>query len=186
MRLNLERVPEALRARAERAFEERDLRAMLGTIGTMISPFFIFDNLSVLKEFDLLERAVIAAWVNTRASPVHDESVFPILFAYADRGKLRACGDTLPGSGPFVLYRSCAGKGRVRNVRGYSWTGSYVHAQWLVKQLLYRLPDPAVYRIEAPEAWILAYLNQSFAGREEFLVSVPYEAKVIRVWMEGQ
>ncbi len=184
--LNLDRVPEMFHEKAKEAFEAGDVLGMLCTMDNTEAPFFVFDNLSVLNEAGLLEMAIIDAWAVVRVSSIHTVSVFPILFAYADRKKLRACGDPLPRLGPFTLFRGCAGKGRTRNVRGYSWSASYIRAQWYAMRFASRLPDPAVYRIEAPEAWILAYLNQSFRGEEEFLVSVPNEAKVKRVWMEGE
>jgi len=42
-------------------------------------------------------------------------------FFQADRARLRALGDALPGPGPFTLFRGVAGRGAKRRVRGLSW-----------------------------------------------------------------
>jgi hypothetical protein len=101
------------------------------------------------------------------------------LFQLADRTKLRAAGDPLPGPGPFTLYRGVAGSRRVSRIRGYSWTTSLEKAQWFAKRFADEVPDPQVYRIEVPERAVLACTNER--DEQEFLVQVPTRPKPERV-----
>jgi len=101
------------------------------------------------------------------------------LFQLADRTKLRAAGDPLPGPGPFTLYRGVAGSRRVSRIRGYSWTTSLEEAQWFAKRFADEVPDPQVYRIEVPERAVLACTNER--DEQEFLVQVPTRLKPERV-----
>jgi hypothetical protein len=92
------------------------------------------------------------------------------LFALADRDRLRAAGDPLPGPGPYTLYRGVAGLPRHRRVRGYSWTASFEKAQWFANRFAALASDPQVYRLEVPERTVLAYSNER--QEEEFLVKL--------------
>jgi hypothetical protein len=171
-------VPEMFRKDAKKAFAEGEVIGVLCTMDNMTGPFFVAENITPLKEAGLLENAVLSAWVMMRVNSRHTGGLFDLMFACCDREKLRACGDPLPKPGPFTLYRGCAGNGRARKVRGYSWTADCEKAKWFANRLI--LPDPAVYQIEAPDNWILAYVNNR--KEREFLVQVPKEAKIKRIW----
>jgi hypothetical protein len=178
---NLNRVPEGLRKLARERLEAGDIIGALSTMENMVCPFFVFDNVIPLKDAGLLEIATITAWNGVRFNRRHTGPIFPILFEYADREKLRNYGDPLPGTGPFKIYRGCSGTGRARKVRGYSWTASLERAKWFAKR--FKLQHPAVYCINrCPETWILFYLNQSFRKEEEFVVLVPEDAGIVRIW----
>ena len=83
------------------------------------------------------------------------------LLQQADRDRLRAAGDALPGPGPFRLYLGVAGVGSARRLRGYSWTDSLDVACWFADR--YDLESPAVRTAEVPRDEVLAY----HAGRNE-------------------
>jgi hypothetical protein len=89
------------------------------------------------------------------------------MFTRADRTKLRAAGDPLPGAGPFTVYRGVAGRGPARRVRGLSWTDDVEKAAWFAQRLP-GLSDPAIYRV-------IVEGNEVFAcnfgrGEREFIV----------------
>jgi hypothetical protein len=95
----------------------------------------------------------------------------------ADRAKFLAAGDELPGPGPFTVYRGVAGCGKARRIRGLSWTLSLQRAAWFANR--FRLADPAVYRLTADDAQVLAYLNTRYRNEEELLILVG-ETKPVR------
>jgi hypothetical protein len=91
------------------------------------------------------------------------------VLALADKTKLRAHSDPLPGPGPFTLYRGVAGIGARRGHRGMSWTASFDCAAWFAR--CYSLPAPAVLRVEVEACRVLAYLTGR--GEQEFVVDLP-------------
>jgi len=179
---NLARVPGFIQERAKECLKASDLLGVLSTMDNKERLFFVEENLLFLLDTGILEQAVIDVWSGLRVNSVRTESTFEFLFGFCDRQKLKACGDPLPGPGPFTLYRGRSGKGPARRIRGFSWTASFERAQRFAERP--GLPDPAVYEVQAPESWILAYLNQGFRSEEEFIVEVPTEANIMRVWRE--
>jgi hypothetical protein len=66
-------------------------------------------------------------------------------------------------------------------VRGYSWTASLERATWFARRFSY-LEDPTVYRVTAPEAAVLAYVNaEKGRDEQEFLVLLPPTVRPMRV-----
>ena len=121
----------------------------------------------LLRFLDLYEDALLLAYMGCSLNN-HD---FPLdslrfLFDWADRERLRASGEPLPGPGPFILYRGVAGKGPARRVRGISWTRSVERARWFANQA--GLHDPGVYRVEVEETSVLVYIN--VRQEDEFLI----------------
>ncbi len=100
-----------------------------------------------------------------------------LMFQSADRARLRAEGDPLPGHGPFTIYRGVAGDEPVRRVCGLSWTASLEMAREFAER--FALPDPGVYQITVEESNVLAYVNAK--GEEEFIVLLPESAEPARV-----
>ena len=101
----------------------------------------------------------------------------------ADSERLRACGDPLPGHGPFTIFRGVAGRGSARRVRGLSWTGSQERAEWFAQRLARILPNPAVFKVTVSEADVIAYVHSGKQGRgeEEFIVLLPQSSRPVRV-----
>jgi hypothetical protein len=140
----------------------------------------VFHDRAALLKQGIYEKALLAAFadcaLNNARYPVAD---LALMFKIADRQRLRAAGDPLPGRGPFTLYRGVAGDGRGRRVRGYSWTASFKKAKWFAERLP-RRADPAVYEVEAPERWVLVYTNER--KEQEFLLRLPRGAELTQVW----
>jgi hypothetical protein len=126
----------------------------------------VFRNAERLIRFGLYERALVAAfiepWINNRNS----YSILGKLFRRADRNRLLDAGDTLPGKGPFTLYRGVAGNGRSRHVRGWSWTRNIETAKNFA--VLFDLPKPAVFTTTVKASDVLIYLEKG--GEDEFIV----------------
>jgi hypothetical protein len=126
---------------------------------------------------ETLLHAITATRTNNRHVPLY---VFRELVRRADRDKLRAVGDPLPGSGPFTLYRGVAGKTeRDRRVRGISWTGTLATAAWFADRG-WGLPNPEVYKTVLDAKHVLAYVG-SHRDEDEYLVLLPSYVKVERV-----
>jgi len=98
-------------------------------------------------------------------------------FFQADRARLRALGDALPGPGPFTLFRGVAGRGAKRRVRGLSWTDDVTRARWFAQRHASRLGLPAVYRTVASHEDVFAFLNAR--EEREFVILPP--RKVVRI-----
>jgi hypothetical protein len=94
-----------------------------------------------------------------------------LVFDQADKDRLRAAGDPLPGPGPFTLYRGVAGRGSKRRVRGMSWTGSIERARWFATRWRERFGNPGVYQAIVFEADVLAYVNHR--QEDEYIVRLP-------------
>jgi hypothetical protein len=106
-----------------------------------------------------------------------DMHLLRCMFALADKSRLRALGDALPGPGPFTIYRGVAGKGASRRVHGISWTASQETARWFARR--YDLPNPDVFRTAVNEADVHVYINKR--KEEEFLVLLPNGNKPVRL-----
>jgi hypothetical protein len=140
---------------------------------------FVVENLAVLREAGMFERAFLAAFTGTRTNNLHwrlDE--LASLFRCCDRDRLRAAGDPLPGPGPFTLYRGVAGRGARRRLRGFSWTDDVEQARWFATR--FQLAHPAVVEITVDESAVLASVNDR--QEREFVIGLPPDAAIRRVW----
>jgi len=136
----------------------------------------ILANTATLKAHGAYERALVRAFVHT------NHAYWPLdalrdLFQRADRARLRAAGDPLPGRGPFTVYRGVAGCEPERRVRGLSWTESLDQARWFAER--FNLPDPGVYRATVEASHVLAYV--SWKEEAEFIVMLPDEVRLQRL-----
>jgi len=134
----------------------------------------IAENARELRKLDLYERELLDAFVRTNHA---DWSLSALRrpFAQADRARLRAAGDPLPGTGPFRIYRGVAGPEPERRVLGLSWTQSIEQARWFAETNARRFDrdhgDPGVYCVMVGEGDVLAYIDRREEG--EFIVSLP-------------
>jgi len=127
-------------------------------------------NVPLLKELDVYERGLLSALIASRTNNYVHRGTIPWLIERADRTKLRAAGDLLPGPGPFTVYRGVAGHGRARHVRGLSWTASLDRARFFARRYP-TLHNPAVFRVTVSAKHVLAYTDER--KEEEFLVTLP-------------
>jgi len=154
------------------------------TAGNEHSMALVSRNIEFLSARGLYEDALLDAFT----APHGNNSGWPakhlrVLLKLADRDRLRACGDPLPGPGPFTVYRGVAGRGAARRVRGLSWTGDPGRARWFANRSgLCGLHDPAVFQMTIPASAVLAYVNER--EEQEFLVLVPASVRVVRVAMD--
>jgi hypothetical protein len=162
--LNLKSVLPELRELAIRAFREGDADGLIINATGNDKLQLVSQNVSALKERGIYEKCLLRAYVGCRMTISTSAPVD--LFAAADRAKLRAAGDNLPGPGPFVLYRGIAGHGRARRPRGVSWTSSISIACWFAVR--FDLPAPAVITTTVEHAEVLAYVNSR--TEQEFII----------------
>jgi len=134
---------------------------------------FVIDNWKVLRQADLLEDAFLNAWsANKSGVPNWDMDFRRAVFSSLDRARLMSAGDPLPAGDSFTIFRGVAGDGEKRRARGYSWTGSKAIAQSFadLRFRRYGLANPAVLRAIIQRQHVLAYINESGKGEEEFLL----------------
>ena len=164
--LDLDHVPPGLHAHAREAIAEGDGGRFAGLAPGRDALALVADNAAVLRRRGAYEAALLAAFTRTRTNTA-GWSLRDLgrLFGTADRARLRAAGDPLPGPGPFPLHRGVAGVGRARRPRGYSWTGSLDVACWFATRR--DLPAPAVFTATVPEGDVLAYVDGR--GEQEYV-----------------
>ena len=175
----LDPVQPAARRRAREAFDAGDAAQFLVCADNMAGLDLVSVNRDRLVSKGIFENALVLALTRCRINNHH----LPVaeldgLISHADPNRLRAAGAPLPGPGPFTLYRGVAGRGAARRVRGYSWTSSLEKATWFARR--FGLDDPAVFRVVASSGWVLVYFKER--GEEEFLVRIPGDAEVRRIW----
>jgi hypothetical protein len=177
----LEPIQPDLRDQAVAALEDGDVLAFLNCADNTAGLYLVDRNAAQLRARELYEAALLAALTDTRTNN-HEWSMRALrqLVERADRARLRACGDPLPGPGPFTLYRGVAGTGAARRVRGLSWTNDLAKARWFANRAqLVGLVDPAVVRTTVAEPDVLACTNDR--KEREFIVLLPARTRVVRV-----
>jgi len=174
----LEPIPPKFRYKAIAALEEGNATGFLLPASNEYHLHLVYRNHGALLKRGIYETALFDAFINPRVNNRHwpmDDLRF--MFEIADRDRLRAAGDPLPGPGPFTIFRGVAGKGPARRVRGLSWTGSRKKALWFARRLY--LPDPAVFQVTVSIEDVLAYSNER--EEQDFTVLLPDSAKPVRL-----
>jgi hypothetical protein len=148
-----------------------------------IDLFFVWDNAMILRHRGIYERLLLKSYVGAKGNWSHwNTSTIATLFRLADREKLRAAGEPLPGDGPFTVYRGVAGIGRRRRLKGFSWTDDYDRACWFAQRPQYPmgplLPNPAVLKATVAADEVLAYTNHR---EEREFICQPKEFERIRI-----
>jgi hypothetical protein len=181
----LDPIPAGFRGDAIARLEAGDVLGFLLSADNTSGLDLVAFNFAALQARGLYEQALLEAFISTRVNhhrwPLRTLSR---LFGIADRARLRAAGDPLPGPGPFRLYRGVAGRGGARRIRGLSWSLSEEKARWFAdRAALWELADPAVYRVTVEASDVLAYVNSDRVGRgeEEVIVLLPTSAKPVRM-----
>jgi hypothetical protein len=168
---NLVLVPAPIRDLAQEALKDKDAVRFCSLVDNLYAVAHVLLNVGALKRAEIYEAALLDALVASRINNLrYSLPELKKLLSIADRGKLRAAGDPLPGPGPFTLYRGVAGVGAARRVRGLHWTSDENQASWFATWIK-GLAAPTVYTITVNADDVLAYTN----GREEreFIVDVP-------------
>lgn len=166
--------------RARAAFAARDAaRFLLATCDWTQWLHLVWINIRPLRVAGLYEEALLLALTKIDGNNASwAPNVLRLMLDLADRERLLASGDPLPGPGPFTLYRGVAGGGRARRIRGISWTRSFERAKWFAKW--FERADPAVFTVTVERSAVLAYTNAR--TEDEFIVILPADARPRRVW----
>lgn len=177
---DLSLVPPPLHEQAREALRQRDVAGFFVTTDNMRSVDLLWDNIGPLRALGVYEVALLGALTAPRVNLSHVPlSYLHMLMGIADRTRLLAAGDPLPGAGPFTLYRGVAGRGRARRVRGLSWTTSHARAAWFAQRgQMLGLPDPAVFEMTVEASTVYAYTNQR--EEQEFVVIPPRGTRLRR------
>ena len=137
----------------------------------------VFRNAQRLRRFKVYEEALVAAFLEPRLNNRNSYGILGKLFRRADRKRLLEAGDTLPGKGPFTLYRGVAGNGPLRHARGWSWTRNMEIAKRFA--VLFDLPKPTVFTTRVKASDVLVYLRRG--GEDEFIVD-PARLSLQKIW----
>jgi|SRR5262245_51415772 len=174
--LDLDVFAPARRDKAIAAFVRGNAAAFLILTNNMNHPEIVARNALQLRERGMFEQCLLIALTMPMVNTSHvSRRMLSYMIALADRAKLRAAGDSLPGAGPFTVYRGVAGRGAARRVRGYSWTLHRPTAAWFAHRgSFFKLADPAVFEAVVEESDVLAYDN----GRQEQELLVLLSANV--------
>jgi hypothetical protein len=175
-------VPIEHRQGAWDALEQGRVREFLYHAPEGAGLWLVLNNAPLLHALGGYEVALLEAYTGGRTNWRNWTSAeLRQLFGACDRQRLLEAGDPLPGPGPYTLYRGVAGAGRVRRVRGLSWTGDRDRAHWFAQRFaaVLKQPDPGVYQIVVTAQHVRAYTN----GRQEqeFLVEVPATVRPSRM-----
>ena len=172
-------IPPRFRTDAVAALDAGSVSGFLAKVDNECALSLVARNIAALRARGLYEHALFEAWASTRTNHRNwSLGALRNLFSIADRNRLRAAGDPLPGGGPFTIYRGVAGRGPARRVRGLSWTGSLERARWFAGRFAH-LTDPAVFRLRVSDCDILAYCRDR--NEEEFIVLLPSSARPLRI-----
>ena len=167
-------ISEVFHDRVNEAWEKGDIDGIMLYMGDKKRLFFVENSLKALTDTGLYEQALLCAWVSVKHNwtMYFDTEELEFLFSIADRKRLYDLGDSLPDKDEFTLYRGIAGKGRMRNERGLSWTSSPNTAAWFATRFEH-LPDPAVYTITVDRKDIYIYTDER--NEDEYIVKLPRE-----------
>jgi hypothetical protein len=168
---NLRLIHPLLCQRARDLLDGRSAREFLALVPDMERIELVSDNVAVLRRLGIYEEALLVALTTSEQSLRHVPlSRLLKLIRAADRWKLRAAGTTIPGRGPYVLFRGVAGEPEVRRERGIWWTSKPEIAAWFARRCP-DLEDPAVYQVTVETKNMLAYWNER--EEHEFIVDLP-------------
>jgi hypothetical protein len=177
----LDPIPHWLHDQAREAIEAGDGPGFLGLAESQNTMNLVLANTNILQERGIYEEALLHALI--APSDSHYQVSMGLLremIRVANKEKLRAVGDPLPGPGPFTLFRGVAGNKNYRRVRGISWTGNFAKAAWFAGRFQpdSQLTDPGVYKAVVEAEHVLARVTAR--KEDEYLVLLPKSVKVTR------
>jgi len=123
--LDLQAIPPELHTMAVRAFAEGDALGLMCRMDNSAGLEFVDNNLAALQERGIFEACLYHALTTTRTNLHHWQTAdLQALVEQADKAKLLAVGDPLPGGEQFTICRGLSGRGPARHVSGPFWTAS--------------------------------------------------------------
>jgi hypothetical protein len=166
---------------AEEALQKRDGFAFGSCAKSNGGLALVFDNTFLLKELDMYEAALIAAFsLNCKTNFSHwSPSVVMSMFDRADRHKLQSHGIMIPTE-PVIAYRGVSGVGARRRMKGWSWTTSKDMACWFAMRCEW-LGNPSVYKCVFDPKDIYVMHNER---EEDELIGIPQRVINCRLTLE--
>lgn len=157
-----------------------DIVGFLRATSSELRIAIVVGNVAYLRGRSLLEPAVVEVF-NVR--PTNNHHVYrdlEFLLRRADRARLRAAGDPLPGDGPWTVFRGVGGRGANRRIRGYSWTANLERARWFAERAsTIGLEHSAVYATTISAESVLFYRHGS--DERDFAVLLDTQHPITRV-----
>jgi hypothetical protein len=177
----LDPIRPVLHDQAREAIEAGDGPGFLRLAGSQYGIKLVTGNSMILLERGIYEKTLLHALIAPAVSHYRFEmGLLRELIRVANKEKLRAAGDPLPGPGPFTVFRGVAGNKNHRRVRGISWTGSFDKAAWFAGRFQpdSQLTDPGVYKAVVEAEHVLARVTAR--KEDEYLVLLPKSVRVTR------
>jgi hypothetical protein len=139
----------------------------------------VFDDTYELKEAGCYEEMLISAYTSARSN--HRDwstSVIHDMFLRADRSKLAIAdgGKPLP-PGEYTIYRGVCGTGRLRRVRGLSWSLNLDVACWFADRFSCIAGNPAVYVAKVRAEDVLWASGTDTPNDEREIIVLPAKIK---------
>lgn len=96
-------IPAVLRPKAVEAFEAGNVTGFLCKASNEYGLDLVWRNNLALQSRGIYEKALVDAFIGTRTNNLHwPVSQLTFLFRIANRARLRAAGDPIPGTGPYT------------------------------------------------------------------------------------
>ena len=177
--------PCKLLTQALQSAESGDVETLLAFLDNTTELSFVADNIEWLKSIGKYETALLSAYIDTQTNYTNwSLDLLKFLFSIASRPALLAAGETLPGAGPFVVFRGVAGKGAKRRLRGLSWTDDRERAIWFANRYAETgLEKPAVMRAEVMPAQVYAFCDDR--NEREFICDIGQAFPIKTEWRAG-
>jgi len=173
-----------LHEQALRGLREGDVGPFFDSTDSNGSMLLFMRNVGMFQQRGLFEKALLSAWSNQKHNFVFfgDEkyrwdSFLRDRLLECNREKLMECSDALPEGEMLTVYRGVSGKGRMRALRGISWSLSMDVARFFGRYGF----RPALYRTTVKRSDVFAYINESGRNEQEVLLLLDKKHPVERV-----
>ena len=154
--LDLTLFPEIAEERAIDAIRNMDAIKFLALAPPEHRLTILYQNQDIIGRCNIMEDAFARAAFYYRVGNSQDHAILGSLIPRLNRVRLKKLSSSLPGVGPWTIYRGVAGKGRARRERGYSWTLDHERAQYFAGRSA-DLDSPSILRAVVQEKHILFY-----------------------------
>lgn len=205
--MNLDAVPDERHARIKETFEDGDGDSLSAFAYPNGALQFVADNSEFLMRHGFYEQNLFIAYksytpnreplsssteadrgIQKETNPIlfyanksYPQSMLWELFETADRDRLLAAGDPLPGDEPFTIYRGTPSARCKESVRGLSWSGERAIAENFAKtiygQSAERFNDPGIFTTTVFRKHLYCYCDFEM----EFLVKMSPDLEITRI-----